>query len=185
MSPSFVENSFQGTSHSPHIRDDFSSNCVFEQEKTNLKNVREFFVHHWPKKKNLFQFLHSIMVWEKCWKHHLPQEGGCTSRVTLVKSIFLLDGMTKLLTWKRGKLGKFDVKLAFWDDLGLCWTKRSTTYRSTVPAWKRSACVFLHSENWLEAQRRLQSAAPPLRSATPFSGTFWRPSWCPNWEMDS
>ena len=57
-SPPFVEKSFQGTSHSSHIRDDFSSNHVFEQEKINFKKVREVYVHHWPKKKNLFQFLH-------------------------------------------------------------------------------------------------------------------------------
>ena len=57
-SPSIVEKSFQGTSHSPHIRDNFSSNCVSEKENINLTKVRDIFVHHWPKKKQLFQFLH-------------------------------------------------------------------------------------------------------------------------------
>jgi len=36
----------------------FSSNYVFDQSKMHLKQVREVFVHHRPRMKNLLQFLH-------------------------------------------------------------------------------------------------------------------------------
>jgi len=33
---------------------------VFEQEKINLENMRDFFVHNRPSKKNLLEFLHKF-----------------------------------------------------------------------------------------------------------------------------
>ena len=56
-------------------RADFSSNYVSEKENMNLINVREFFVHHFPKKKNLFQFLHNIHGFGEMSKTSLASGG--------------------------------------------------------------------------------------------------------------
>jgi len=72
--PSFVKKSFQGTSLSPQIRDNFSSNCVSEQEKKNLTKLREIFVHNRPKKKKLLHFLHRCHGFREMLKIQLLQE---------------------------------------------------------------------------------------------------------------
>jgi len=72
-SPSFVKKSFQGTSRSAHIRDNFSSNYVFEQENMTLRKVREFLSIIYPTRKPSFNIYTAFVVLEKCRKHHFPR----------------------------------------------------------------------------------------------------------------
>ena len=73
----------------------FASNYVFEQQYMNLKNVRDFFVHHRSKKKNLLQFLHKYHGLGAMSKIQVSRENRCTSGVTLGKSGFLIYVVSK------------------------------------------------------------------------------------------
>jgi len=61
----------------------------------NLEKVKEAFVENIPRKKNLLHILHKCHGFREMSKIQLPQEGCCTSGVTSVKLIFLLEGMAK------------------------------------------------------------------------------------------
>ena len=50
-------------------RASFASNYVSDQTEMNFETVREIFVHHRSKNKNLLHFYTDIMVLEQCQKY--------------------------------------------------------------------------------------------------------------------
>ena len=77
-------------------RVNFNLNYAFDQTEMNLKKVREVFVPHRSIKEKFLMILHRYHGFLEMLKIQVLHEVCCISGVTLGKSSFLLDGVSKI-----------------------------------------------------------------------------------------